>query len=74
MAGAQRKQRARRLRQIFSPSDNSTRPVHYLLHFDLTDSYSIAAFSNISKIVGQTATLDVHGKKTLATIVTSGDT
>jgi hypothetical protein len=73
MVDTQREKRIRRPLNVFSPSDNNIRPTHYLLHFDSTDSYSIALFSSIKKITGDTAILNIHGKKTLATIIIAGD-
>ena len=57
MENTQREKRARRSRNIFSPSDNSIRPSHYLLHFDSTDLYTIALSSSINNITDTTATL-----------------
>lgn len=69
----QREQRIRRPRNVFSPSDNFVQPTHYLLYFDTTQSYNIALSSSIHKISGDTATLYIHGKKTFATIITTGN-
>ena len=69
----QRDKRIRRARNVFSPSDNFNRPSHYLLYFDSTDSYNIVLLSSMNNINGETATLYVHGKKTIATIITSGN-
>ena len=69
----QRDKRIRRPRNVFSPSDNFNRPIHYLLYFHSTDSYNIVLSSIINSINGGTATLYVHGEKTRATIITSGN-
>jgi hypothetical protein len=73
MISTPKKKRVRRPPNAFSPSDNSSRPTHFLLYFDSTDSYNIALSSSINKITGNTATLNIHGKKTFATIITSGN-
>lgn len=69
----QRDKRVRRPRNVFSPSDNFNRTTHYLLYFDSTNSYNIVFSSSINTINGEIATLYVHGKKTTATIITSGN-
>jgi hypothetical protein len=74
MLSLQREKRIRRLHHTFSPDDNPIRPIYFLLYFDSTDSYSIALSSSINNITGQTATLDIHGKRTVAIVVASGDT
>ncbi len=73
MIGTQRDKRVRRSRNVFSPSDNFIRPTHYLLHFDTSDSYNIALASSIQNIADNIATINIRGKKVLATIITSGD-
>ncbi|CAF1354997.1 unnamed protein product [Adineta steineri] len=65
--------RVPRPRTIYSPSDKSERPSHFLLHFDSTDSYTIALFSSINNITGNRATVNINGKKIFATIISSGD-
>ena len=74
MMSTQREKRVSQPRKIFSPSDKSNRPSHFLLHFDSTDSYNIALHSSMNNIKGNKATLNIRGKKTVATIITSGDT
>ena len=69
----QRDKRIRRPRNVFSPSDNFNRPTHYLLYFHSTDSYNIVLSSSINSINGETAALYVHGKKTIGSIITSGN-
>jgi hypothetical protein len=73
MTNLQREKRVCRSRNIFSPSDNFCRPTHYLLYFNSSDSYNIALASSISNITDKTATVNIRGKKTMATIITSGD-
>ncbi|CAF4539613.1 unnamed protein product, partial [Rotaria magnacalcarata] len=69
----QREKRVSRPHNRFSPSDNFNRCTHYLLYFDSTDSYSIALSSSVNKITGNTATVNIRGKNTLATVITSVD-
>jgi hypothetical protein len=68
----QREKRNRRPRNAFSPSENYIRASHYLLHFELTDSYNIALSSSVINITGETATINIRGKRTVASIITSG--
>ena len=65
--------RVPRSRTIYSPSDKLDRPSHFLLHFDSTDSYSIVLYSSINNITENRTTLNIRGKKTVATIIASGD-
>ena len=69
---SQREKRAKRPPSRLSPSDQFDRPSHFLLHFDSTDSYNIALYSSIRNISGNKAVLNIHGKRTVATIITSG--
>jgi len=69
----QPEKRVPRPRTVYSPSDTLNRPSHFLLHFDSTDSYNIALYSSINNITGNRATMNIRGKKTVATIVCSGD-
>jgi hypothetical protein len=69
---SQRDKRTRRARAIFSPSENYTRPTHYLLYFESTDSYNTALASSIHNINENIATLNIRGKKSVATIITAG--
>jgi hypothetical protein len=69
----QPEKRVSRPRTAFSPSDKLDRPSHFLLYFDSTDSYNIALYSSINNITGNRATLNIRGKKTAATIISSGN-
>jgi hypothetical protein len=70
---AVREQRIRQPPRKFSLSDDFIHPTHHLLYFDATDSFKIAMNSSIKKTSSNTASVMTHGKKTVATIVTSGN-
>ena len=70
---AEREQRIRHRPRKFSLSDDFIHPTHHLLYFAATDSFNIAMNSSIKKTSGNTASVMVHGKKTVATIIASGN-